>query len=161
METDVVVNVNAAVTGLEAWGMTGAVICLGLSAIGSIVGLGTVALAAIGAWKKCYLQNKQAPFLLLALVGVPTTQTLYGMIVMFAMLPKAAIGFPLMVIGAFTGTAIGLSAVLQGRAAAAAADSQAETGQGFTNYLIALGIIETIAIFAMMFSLIVIGRMMG
>ena len=156
-ETVTAVTMNVGAT--QAWGMAGAVICLGLSAVGSIMGLSTAALAAIGAWKKCYLQNKQAPFLLMALVGVPTTQTLYGMIVMFGMLPKAQIGFPLIVIGTVTGFAIGLSAFLQAKAGAAAIDSQAETGQGFTNYLIALGIIETIAIFTMMFALIVIGRM--
>jgi len=37
---------------------------------------------------------------------------------------------------------------------AAAAEAQAETGQGFTNYLAALGIIETVAIFVMVFVLI-------
>ena len=37
---------------------------------------------------------------------------------------------------------------------AAACDAQAETNQGFTNYLAALGIVETVAIFAMVFALI-------
>ena len=49
--------------------------------------------------------------------------------------------------------AIGLSALFQGRAGAAACDAQAETNQGFTNYLAALGIVETVAIFAMVFSM--------
>ena len=142
---------------LSAWGVTGAVMCLALCAMGSAMGTGVAASAAVGAWKKCYAQNKQAPFLLLAFVGVPLSQTLYGMILMFVMLPKVAAGFPLLVLGAFAGMAIGLSAYLQGKAAAAA-DAQAETGQGLTNYLAALGIIETAAIFVMVFTLAAIGK---
>lgn len=37
-------------------------------------------MAAIGAWKRAYLQNKAAPFSLVAFVGAPLTQTIYGMI---------------------------------------------------------------------------------
>ncbi len=64
---------------------------------------------------------------------------------------------PVLVAGIFSGFAIGLSALFQGRAAAAACDAQSETNQGFTNYLAALGIVETVAIFAMVFSLIALG----
>jgi V/A-type H+-transporting ATPase subunit K len=43
---------------------------------------------------------------------------------------------------------------MQGKIAAAAADAFAETGQGFTHYLMALGIIESVAIFVMVFILV-------
>ena len=65
---------------------------------------------------------------------------------------------PCLVAGIFAGLAIGLSALFQGRAGAAACDAQAETNQGFTNYLAALGIVETVAIFAMVFALIALGK---
>ena len=96
------------------------------------------------------------PFLLLSFVGAPITQTLYGMILMFIMLGKTSVqgaGFACVLLGIFAGLGIGLSALFQGRAGAAACDSQAETNQGFTNYLAALGIVETVAIFAMVFAL--------
>lgn len=141
-----------------AFGIAGAVTCLGLSATGSALGTGVAASSAVGAWKKCYAQNKQAPFLLLTFVGAPITQTLYGMILMFTMFNKASVGLPLLILGAFSGLAIGVSAYLQGRAAAASADAQAETGQGLTNYLAALGIIETTAIFTMVFTLIAVSK---
>ncbi len=115
----------------------------------------------MGAWKKCYAANKPAPFLLLSFVGAPITQTLYGMILMFLMLGKtnvAGAGVPCLVLGIFAGLGIGLSALFQGRAGAAACDSQAETNQGFTNYLAALGIVETVAIFTMVFTLIALGK---
>ena len=152
MDTATVAVVN------QAFGIAGAVTCLALSAAGSALGTGVAAASAVGAWKKCYAQNKQAPFLLLSFVGAPITQTLYGMILMFTMFNKAQVGVPLLILGAFAGLAIGLSAYYQGRAGAAAADAQAETGQGLTNYLAALGIIETTAIFTMVFTLIAIGK---
>ena len=141
--------------------VAGAIACLGLSAAGSAFGTGFAATAAVGAWKKCYAANKPAPFLLLSFVGAPITQTLYGMILMFLMLGKtnvAGAGVPCLVLGVFAGLGIGLSALFQGRAGAAACDGQAETNQGFTNYLAALGIVETVAIFTMVFTLIALGK---
>lgn len=142
-------------------GVAGAVACLSLSAIGSVFGTGAAAASAVGAWKKCYAQNKAAPFLLLSFVGAPITQTLYGMILMFTMFEKAAAGPVMLIIGSFAGLAIGLSALFQGRAGAVACDAQAETGQGLTNYLAALGIVETTAIFTMVFTLIAVGKIGG
>ncbi len=143
-------------TGL---GIAGAVMALFFSAVGSGLGTGVAGSAAVGAWKKCYIQGKQAPFLLLSYVGAPLTQTLYGMIVMFTMIGRAEQGspwLPLFVIGTLAGLGLGLSAYMQGRAAAAAADAQGETGEGFTNNLAAIGIIETVAIFMMVFTLMAV-----
>ena len=139
--------------------IAGAVACLGMSAAGSAFGTGFAATAAVGAWKKCYAANKPAPFTLLTFVGAPLTQTLYGMILMFLMFVKrdiAGAGIPCLILGIFAGLAIGLSALFQGRAAAAACDAQGETGQGLSNYLIAIGIVETVAIFTMVFTIIAI-----
>ena len=157
--------------------VAGAIACLGLSAAGSAFGTGYAAAAAVGAWKKCYAANRPAPFLLLSFVGAPITQTLYGMILMFIMLgkvefienaegvmtgikPLVASGawLPVLIAGIFAGLGIGLSALFQGRAGAGACDAQAETNQGFTNYLAALGIVETVAIFTMVFALIALGK---
>ena len=38
-------------------------------------------------------------------------------------------------------------------AAAGACDAYSETGKGFVNYLLALGVVETIAIFVMVFAI--------
>ena len=141
--------------------VAGAIACLGLSGAGSALGTGFAATAAVGAWKKCYAAGKPAPFLLLSFVGAPITQTLYGMILMFTMFGKVGVagaGVPCLILGIFAGLAIGASAFFQGRAGAAASDAQAETNQGFTNYLAALGIVETVAIFTMVFTLIAIGK---
>ena len=93
---------------------------LGLSACGSAAGAGTAGMAAIGAWKKKYSQNKPASFMLLAFVGAPLTQTIYGMIVMNRMYELAAQGNDLWGIGVLCGAAIGLSAYFQGKCGACA-----------------------------------------
>jgi len=53
--------------------------------------------------------------------------------------------------GVFGGLAMGMSAWFQGKAGAAASDALAETGQGFGNYLITIGIVETVALFVLVF----------
>jgi V/A-type H+-transporting ATPase subunit K len=132
---------------------------LGLSACGSGAGAGTAGMAAIGAWKKKYSQNKPASFMLLAFVGAPLTQTIYGFIVMNAMADLAVQGLYLIGIGAFCGLAIGISAWFQGKCAACACDAMEETGKGFGNYMIILGMTETVALLVMAFTLGILGTL--
>jgi len=140
-------------------GIAGA--ALAFSAIGSAAGTGVAGMAAIGAWKKCFAQNKTAPFIFLSFVGAPLTQTIYGMIVMNALIEASKtvqnLGI-LSALGMLSGAAIGFSAWFQGKAAASASDAMGETGKGFGNYLMVLGIIETVAIFTMVFTLMAIGK---
>ena len=127
---------------------------LAISAFGSALGTGTAGMAAIGAWKKCFVQNRPAPFLLVAFVGAPLSQTIYGMILMNAII-GAANTEPLAKLGAgiFGGLAIALSAFFQGKAGASGSDALAETGKGFGNYIMVVGVIETVALFVMVFLL--------
>lgn len=125
-----------------------------LAAFGSAWGAGIAGLAAIGAWKKAYSLNKAAPFILVAFVGAPLSQTIYGMILRNA-IKAAAIADPLsnILIGLFAGAGMGFSALWQGKNSAKACDALAETGQGFGNYIMVIGIIETVALFIMVFCL--------
>ncbi|MFA5144879.1 MAG: V-type ATP synthase subunit K [Candidatus Omnitrophota bacterium] len=136
----------------------GAILVLALSAVGSATGAGTAGMAAVGAWKKNFSQNKGANFLLVALVAAPLTQTIYGFIVMNKMVELVGKGQYLWAIGAFAGAAIGLSAYWQGKCAAAACDALGETGKGFANYMAVLGMTETVALFVMVFTLVVLGK---
>jgi V/A-type H+-transporting ATPase subunit K len=136
----------------------GAIMAMGLSAVGSGWGAGIAGMSAIGAWKKNFSQNKNASFMLVAFVGAPLTQTVYGMIVMNRMFEIASKGQYLWGIGAFAGLAIGLSALWQGKCAAVACDAMGETGKGFGNYIVVLGITETVALFVMAFTLGLLGK---
>ena len=137
------------VSGLGDMGLS-----LSLAAIGSALGTGAAGMAAIGAWKRAFLQNKMAPFILIAFVGAPLSQTIYGMILRNAIvgadLDPATYNFQ-MILGLAAGLAMGVSAWMQGKAGASAADALAETGKGFGNYIMVLGVIETVALFVMVF----------
>ena len=137
----------------------GAAAALALAAVGSALGTGAAGMAAVGAWKKCYAQSKTAPFLLLVFVGAPLTQTIYGLILMNNIESAVAKGQFFWGLGILGGLAMGMSAWMQGKAAAGASDALAETGKGFANYLIVLGIIESVALFVMAFLLGKVGAM--
>jgi len=127
---------------------------LTLAAIGSALGTGVAGMAAIGAWKKAFAANKAAPFILVAFVGAPLSQTIYGMILRNAIQGvswTAETSTFAMIIGALGGFAMGMSAYMQGKAGARAADALGETGKGFGNYIMVLGVIETVALFVMVF----------
>lgn len=52
---------------------------------------------------------------------------------------------------------MGLSAYFQGKCGACACDSMGETGKGFGNYMIVLGMVETVALLVMAFTLGILG----
>ena len=130
---------------------------LGLSAAGSAFGTGFAGMSSVGAWKKCYASGKQAPFIMIAFAGAPLTQTIYGFLLMNFI--KSANCDPSLAlwVGVFGGLAIGMSALFQGRCAAAAADALGATGKGTANYFIVIGVIETVALFTVVFSLLLLG----
>jgi len=136
----------------------GAILVLALSAIGSGTGAGIAGMSAIGAWKKNFSQNKSASFMMVAFVAAPLTQTVYGMIVMNKMMEIANKGLFLWSMGALAGLAIGLSAYWQGKCAACACDALGETGKGFGNYIVVLGMTETVALLVMAFTLTLLGK---
>ena len=155
-----------------AWAKVGAAAAVSLAAAGSALGTGAAGSAAVGAWKKCFVQKKPAPFQLAVFAGAPLSQTIYGMILMFILKGKADLiaeavekgtalanmdAVFLLWAGIFGGAAMGVSAWMQGKAAAGASDSFAETEKGFTNNLLVLGIIETAALFVMAFLIVILG----
>jgi V/A-type H+-transporting ATPase subunit K len=114
-------------------------------------------MAAIGAWKKCFVQNKPAPMTMVAFAGAPLTQTIYGFILMTTLRSGSLSGFELLGVSVFSGLAIGASAVAQGNCAASSCDAFGETGQGFSNYILVVGLCETVALFVMVFSILIAG----
>ena len=136
---------------------------LTFAAVGSALGTGVAGMAAVGAWKKAFARNKTAPFALIAFVGAPLTQTIYGMIlrgkILEANLPADPQTYMYqMIIGSAAGLAMGASAWMQGKAGASAADALAETGKGFGQYIMVLGVIETVALFVMAFCMMALPK---
>jgi len=137
------------------FGMLGAAICMGIAAIGSAIGIGIAGQGAIGAWKRCYINNKPAPFILTVFAGAPLTQTIYGFLLMQSMTTGASAPAFKLGLGIASGLAMCFSAIAQGKAGAAGSDALGETGKGFAQYIMVVGLCETVALFAMVFSMIV------
>jgi len=137
-------------------GLIGPAAALGLAAIGSALGTGAAGQASMGAWKKCFAANKPAPFMLVAFTGAPLTQTIYGFLLMLFISGSDKDPLTLLSAGVFGGIAMGFSALMQGKTAAGAADALADTGKGTANYFMVIGIIETVALFVMVFLLLML-----
>ena len=137
------------------FGMIGAGLVMGIAAIGSAIGIGIAGQGAIGAWKRCFMANKPAPFILTVFAGAPLTQTIYGFLLMQQMAASTKLqpGFALG-LGIAAGLAMCFSAIAQGKAGAAGSDALGETGKGFSNYIMVVGLCETVALFAMVFGMI-------
>ncbi len=141
-------------------GRIGAVAAMAIAAVGSGLGAYLGGAGAAGAWKKLTAQGKPPSFTLITFVGAPLSQTIYGMILMITMVGKADDGYnpwALLGVGIAAGLGMGISAYGQGKVGAYCADALAETGQGFSNYLAVIGIVETVAIFVLVFSLLALG----
>ena len=138
-----------------SFGMLGAAVCMGIAAIGSAIGIGIAGQGAIGAWKRCYVNNKPAPFILTVFAGAPLTQTIYGFLLMQQMASSEKNPGFLLGLGIASGLAMCFFAIAQGKAGAAGSDALGETGKGFAQYIMVVGLCETVALFAMVFSMIV------
>jgi V/A-type H+/Na+-transporting ATPase subunit K len=150
---------------MEASVLTGlyklsAAMAISFGAFGSALGIGAAGPAAVGAWKKLLAQGKSAPFIFVIFIGAPLSQTIYGMLLMNFILragaahPEYWVGY--LGAGCFGGLAIGLPAWFQGIIGANAADAMGETGKGLGNYIMALGIIESVSIFVLVFIMAVL-----
>ena len=127
----------------------------GLSVIGGVIGAFVVGSATIGAWKKCFVQNKPASFILIAFAGQPLTNIIYGFITMNQLAASVILNdFQLLFMGIFAGIGIGGAAYAQCYCGACASEAYAETGQGFGNYLMVIGVCETVALFTMVFTIL-------
>ena len=131
----------------------GAVAALGLAAVGSALGCGTAGMAAIGAWKKAYLKGKNALFTLLIFVGAPIAQTIY---ILNKSQAAPANWAAYLGVGIFGGIGMMASAWYVGKSAADACNALGETGKGLVNYLMVLGVGETVALFVMVFSMMLV-----
>ena len=125
----------------------------GLAALGSALSMGLGGPAVIGSYKKCYVQNKPASFLLVIFAGTSLTNVIYGFVVMGALFASTLSAEAICFLGLGAGLCIGIIAITQSMCSAAAADAFAETGKGYANYMMVIGLAETVSLFAMIFTM--------
>ncbi|MCH9811590.1 ATP synthase subunit C [bacterium] len=138
------------------FGMVGPALALGLSAIGAAIGCGMAGITSHGVMSR--IDEGHAK--LLGLSAVPASQMIYGFVLMLLLSqsvkaggvsPLSAIG-----IGASSGAAIMVAAIYQGLACVSAIQAVAKKPGVFGKTFVAIGIVESFALFAFVFALLLI-----
>lgn len=142
-------------------GYMGPAMAIGFSAVGSALGCGFASMASHGAMEN----EKVDPSVhgkLVALSAFPSSQSIYGIVLMFLLINKVStpemitigIGFSIFALGLFGGLGIMMSAVMQGKACATAIKATSKNPSVFGKTAAGPGIIESFAIFAMVFCIV-------
>mgnify|MGYP003667920007 CR=1 FL=1 len=143
--------ITAITEGLGDMGMS-----LSIASIGSAIGTGIAGMAAIGAWKKMIISGQKAATAMLIFVGAPLSQVIYGMILKNAiadanLAPESYIWQ--IIIGLVAGAAMAGSAIFQGKTGARACDAIASGANDTAKYIMVIGVVETVALFVMIFTM--------
>ena len=134
--------------------MIGPGIALGLGCIGSAIGCGIACMASHGAMT--HVEEGHTKFI--GISAAPSSQAIYGFVLMIMMKNSleggdlsalSAIGIAL-----FAGLAIMMSGIFQGKVAATAIQASAKQPAIFGKCLAAIGILESFALFAFVFALL-------
>lgn len=143
--------IQTSVEGLGDMGMS-----LSIAAIGSAIGTGIAGMAAIGAWKKMITNGEKASTAMLIFVGAPLSQVFYGMILKNSIAdanlsPDSYIWQ--IILGLFAGAAMAGSAIFQGKVGARACDAIGSGASDIVKYIMIIGVVETVALFVMIFTM--------
>ena len=137
--------------------MVGPALALGLSCLGSAIGCGVAGMASHGVMSR--VEEGHGKFI--GMSATPSSQSIYGFILMLLMSnaikagtlsPMSAIG-----IGLASGLAIMTSAICQGKCAASGIQASAKQPAIFGKCFAAIGIVESFALFAFVFALLIMG----
>ncbi len=136
--------------------MIGPAIVMGLGCLGSSIGCGIAGMASHGVMTR--VDEGHGKFI--ALSAIPSSQSIYGFILMILMKGKILAGTlsPVTAIGVgvFVGIAIMTSSIYQGKCAVTAIQASAKQPAIYGKTMAALGIVESFALFAFVFALLII-----
>ena len=136
--------------------MIGPAVVMGLGCLGSAIGCGIAGMASHAVMSR--VEEGHAQFI--ALSAIPSSQSIYGLILMVMM--KSAInagtlsGVAGIGIGFFVGLALVASSVFQGKCCVTAVQASAKQPEVFGKTLVSITIIESFALFAFVFALLLI-----
>jgi V/A-type H+-transporting ATPase subunit K len=136
--------------------MAGPAIVLGLGCIGSAIGCGIAGMAAHAVMTR--VDDNHGKFI--GMSAIPSSQSLYAFILMIVMRnairANALSPMSAVVIGAFVGAAVLISAVYQGMCCATGIQSSAKQPALYGKCLIPIGIVESFSLFAFVFALLLL-----
>lgn len=125
--------------------LVGAILALGLGAIGSSIGCGLAGMASHGAMAK----TDESHGLFLGLSAMPASQTIYGFVMMILLSSASCDGVVAVGIGLFAGLGFMFSAIYQGKACSSAILGVAKNSSIGGKVFMAPGIVESFALFAL------------
>jgi V/A-type H+-transporting ATPase subunit K len=135
--------------------MVGPALALGLGAIGSSIGCGIAGMASHAVMAR--VEEGHGKYI--GMAAAPSSQVIYGFVLMLLMSMKIKAGdlSPMsgVGIGAASGLAIMMSAIYQGKVAATGIQASAKQPAIFGKCFAAVGIIESFALFAFVFALLI------
>lgn len=136
--------------------MIGPILSLGLSAIGAAIGCAIPGMVSHGIMSR--VDEGHGKFL--ALSAVPSSQLIYGFVLMLRLkagvIAKTVSAMSCAFIGGAAGLAILFAAVYQGLCCASAIQAVAKQPAVFGKTFVSIGIIESFALFVMVFALLLI-----
>lgn len=141
---------------MELLGWAGVFSPLALGAVGSIVGCMIAGQAACGA----LLEVERGYGRYIGLTALPSSQTIYGIVVMFALNARgvtAANAAGVAAIGILTGVGLLMSASSQGKALASAISASKAKPEVFGISIAPAAIVEGFAVFVFVFALVLAG----
>lgn len=136
--------------------MIGPGIVLGMGCVGSSIGCGIAAMASHGIMSRV----EEGHAKMVALSAIPSSQSIYGFILMILMKNHILSGtlspVSAIAIAFFVGLAIMASSIFQGKAAATSIQALAKQPALFGKCFTGLAIIESFALFAFVFATLII-----
>lgn len=137
--------------------MVGPAIALGLSCMGCCVGSWIAGAASHAAMSR----TEEGHGKYIAMAAAPSSQVIYGFLLMFFMSNaiKAGTLSPVsaIAIGTFSGLAFVFSSIFQGKVCATGIQASMKQPSVYGKCFVAVGIIESFALFAFVFALLIIG----
>jgi len=137
-----------------AYDLIGPALALGFSAIGSSIGCGIAGAASHAVMSR--VDEGHGKYI--ALSAAPSSQVIYGFILMLLMaraIEAGTLTVPTSIgIGIGSGSAIMIAAIFQGRVCATGIQASAKQPAVFGKCFAAVGIIESFALFAFVFALL-------
>lgn len=137
-------------------GMIGPALVLSLGCIGSAIGCGLAGMTSHAVMSR--VEENHGPFI--AMSAVPSSQSIYGFILMYQMRDKILSGDlnPTVALGiaVAAGTALLVSSLYQGMCAASGMQAAAKEPVIISKCFAALGIVESFSLFVFVFTLLLV-----
>ncbi len=134
----------------------GPIIVLSMGCIGSSIGCYIAGMASSAAMAR----TEEGHGKFIAMASVPSTQAIYGFILMLLMFRKIQTGelspIAAMAVGTGVGLALMASAVFMGRVIAASIQATLKQPSVYGKCFVSIGILESFALFAFVFALLII-----